>query len=196
MSECRHPSEFAPLVTRLSAAPTDCNRRRTPLGHSAPRSGSFMLALDTLPSRGLCSSARPALHGAPRVYVPVHDTAPPADQVVRTDGTNLLIRSLTQHREREERARKAGADKRSADGAAPAPAAKRPATEVTLPAGPITAAAARGLTVPQLKAALQSKGLPVGGKKEDLLERLLRSIGAASAQAAPAAAGAAPNASA
>ena len=152
-----------------------------------------MLGLSTLPSRGLCSSARPALHGAPRVYVPVHDTAPPADQVVRTDGTNLLIRSLTQHREREERARKAGADKRPADGAAPAPAAKRPATEVSLPAGPITAAAARGFTVPQLKAALQSKGLPVGGKKEDLLERLLRSIGAAASQlAAAAGAGAAP----
>ena len=147
-----------------------------------------MLGLDSLPSRGLCSSARPSLRGSARVYVPVHNTAPPADQVVRTDGTNLLIRSLTQHREREERARKAGGDKRAADGTADAPAAKRPAPEVTVPAGPITAAAARGFTVPQLKAALQSKGLPVGGKKEDLLERLLRSIGAGSSQGAAAAA--------
>ena len=123
--------------------------------------------LDNLPSRGLCSAPRPALHGAPRVYVPVHDTAPPADQVVRTDATSLLIRSLTQQREREERARKAGAppagEKRGADGAAGAPAAKRPAVE--LPPEPHTAAAIRGFTVPQLKAALQRKGLPVSGKK-------------------------------
>lgn len=123
--------------------------------------------LDNLPSRGLCSAPRPALHGAPRVYVPVHDTAPPADQVVRTDATSLLIRSLTQHREREERARKAGApaagDKRGGDGATGAPAAKRPAVE--LPSEPLTAAAIRAFTVPQLKAALQRKGLPVSGKK-------------------------------
>ena len=147
--------------------------------------------LDNLPKRGLCSAARPALHGAARIYVPVHDTAPPADQVVRTDGTNLLIRSLQLHHEREERARKAGGEKRGADGGAAAPAAKRPAAEVTVPAGPITAVAARSFTVPQLKAALQSKGLPVGGVKEMLLERLLRSIGAATSQLAAGAAGAA-----
>ncbi|XP_057857094.1 uncharacterized protein LOC131066365 isoform X4 [Cryptomeria japonica] len=52
--------------------------------------------LKALPSRG-CFSApfTPSNPDGLRPYVCDHDTAPPEDQVIKTDSTNILIRSLT-----------------------------------------------------------------------------------------------------
>ncbi len=119
--------------------------------------------LDGLPSRGTCTAARPALQGGAAAYVAAHDTAPPPEQVLRTDGTHPLVRALALKREREERAKKAAdaaaraGGKRAAEGGAGGGgegsegAAKRAAPA---PPGPLTAAGARELSATQLKAAL------------------------------------------
>jgi hypothetical protein len=138
--------------------------------------------LDNLPSSGTCTAARPGSHGGLAPYVAAHDTAPPAEQVIGTDSTNLLIRTLTLKKEREERARKeaegAGKGKRKeaegggaggaggGAGGSGAPAAKRAAPDEGGEGGGVTTrAAARGFDVKQLKAALQKRGLPVSGNK-------------------------------
>jgi hypothetical protein len=132
-----------------------------------------------LPSAGTCTAARPGSHGGlPPTYVAVHDTAAPPEQVIGTDATNLLIRTLTIKKQREESARKeaeaAGKGKRKeGEGGAGgsgsgAPAAKRVALEEGGSGGAggaLTRGAARNLDVKALKAELAKKGLPVGGNK-------------------------------
>jgi hypothetical protein len=133
-----------------------------------------------LPSAGTCTAARPASHGGlPPTYVAAHDTAAPPEQVIGTDATNLLIRTLTIKKQREESARKeaeaAGKGKRkegesggAGGSGSGAPAAKRAAVEEGGSGGAggaLTRGAARNLDVKALKAELAKKGLPVGGNK-------------------------------
>ncbi|BBN06787.1 hypothetical protein MPTK1_3g23880 [Marchantia polymorpha subsp. ruderalis] len=52
--------------------------------------------LQELPSRGFFSSSQqPASQGGLRVYICDHETAPPEEQLIKTDSTNILIRYLT-----------------------------------------------------------------------------------------------------
>ncbi|EHA8589553.1 putative Apurinic endonuclease-redox protein [Cocos nucifera] len=51
--------------------------------------------LASLPSRGLFSNTVPSSNlGGIRVYVCDHNTAPPDEQLIKTNTTNILIRAL------------------------------------------------------------------------------------------------------
>ncbi|KAL7222605.1 hypothetical protein ACSBR1_024325 [Camellia fascicularis] len=62
---------------------------------SNPTPGGASKFLADLPSRGLFSSTVPSSNpGGMRVYICDHDTSPPEDQLIKTNQTNILIRSL------------------------------------------------------------------------------------------------------
>ncbi|XP_021775899.1 uncharacterized protein LOC110739738 [Chenopodium quinoa] len=132
--------------------------------------------LSDLPSRGLFSSTAVSSSnlGGMRIYICDHDTAPPENQVIKTDQMNILIRSLTlkkQQGEVTDGSRKRASD-RSADGRA---SAKRAMTGSQNKGASSSRAADRnfqGLTVERLRALLKEKGLSSKGKKDELIERL------------------------
>ena len=134
------------------------------------------------------------------LYIADHSTAPPQDQVVKTDPSSLLIKTLQKQVPRDATKKKAGraaADKgkRPADAPAePGNAAKRgPGASGASPStasGPSTSAGAgpsipqpasadynrlrlQSKTVKDLQAILKAWGLPISGKKEDLIDRIM-----------------------
>lgn len=110
-----------------------------------------------------------------RIYICDHDTAPPENQVIKTDQMNILIRSLTlkkQQGEVTDSSRKRVSDR--ADGRAPA---KRTMTSSNSARQGGSSSRAvdktfQGLTVERLRALLKEKGLSPKGKKDELIERL------------------------
>ncbi|XP_028552377.1 uncharacterized protein LOC110096453 isoform X2 [Dendrobium catenatum] len=65
------------------------------LGDDEMAAGGASKFLTNLPSRGLFSSAVLSSNlGSMRVYVCDHDTSPPEEQLIKTNATNILIRSL------------------------------------------------------------------------------------------------------
>ncbi|KAE9467531.1 hypothetical protein C3L33_00537, partial [Rhododendron williamsianum] len=100
-------------------------------GSSAPPSDSNPPAagggaskyLANLPSRGLFSSTVLSSNpGGMRVYICDHDTAPPDDQLIKTNQTNILIRSLMLKKQ------KGDSSSKDIKGASPSEASrKRPA---------------------------------------------------------------------
>ena len=169
--------------------------------------------------------------GPPAAYVADHDTAPPADQVIKTDPTSLLIRAL-QSRKAKEDARKGAAKvkqagesgqpassgtaspvlpatpaglcvtparcrvaadkgKRPAEAGDAGRATKRPASDGAGPSGSgagaagqppggpgpseasYTRMALQARTIKDLQNVLRAWGLPISGKKEDLVSRIL-----------------------
>ncbi|ERN09965.1 hypothetical protein AMTR_s00013p00205570 [Amborella trichopoda] len=64
--------------------------------------GASKYLLD-LPSRGLFSSTIQSTNpGSMRVYICDHDTSPPEEQLIKTNQTNILIRSLTLKKQKGE----------------------------------------------------------------------------------------------
>uniref|UniRef100_A0A6N2MVL2 DET1- and DDB1-associated protein 1 domain-containing protein n=1 Tax=Salix viminalis TaxID=40686 RepID=A0A6N2MVL2_SALVM len=62
---------------------------------SNPKAAGASRFLANLPSRGFLSSAVSSSNlGGMRVYICEHDTSPPEGQQIRTNQTNILIRSL------------------------------------------------------------------------------------------------------
>jgi len=147
--------------------------------------------LADLPCRGFFSSPAipPSNPDGLRVYICDHDTAPPEDQVIRTDPTNILIRSLTLN--------KANVDPKPRDnkrkGAAENGKSKRPAERLIddkLPAKKANNATVSSqkdgssnwlpesdlqcCTVDKLRSLLKERGLPTKGKKDELIARLRR----------------------
>jgi hypothetical protein len=130
-------------------------------------------------------------------YIAAHNTAPPPDQVVKTDPTSLLIKSLQSRKAREEGMKKkttrqpADKGKRQAEGAADGEASKSakrgPGASGS---GPSTASAQAGpsslppseteysiellskKTIKDLQAILKAWSLPISGKKDDLVRRI------------------------
>eukprot|EP00245_Coleochaete_scutata_P002527 TRINITY_DN1338_c0_g1_i3.p1 TRINITY_DN1338_c0_g1~~TRINITY_DN1338_c0_g1_i3.p1 ORF type:complete len:153 (+),score=34.06 TRINITY_DN1338_c0_g1_i3:208-666(+) len=152
-----------------------------------------MAFLSNLPSYGnLVRSA--TVQGHLRTYIPYGDTDPPEDQVVKTDPTNILIRSLALKNKEERRAKESrggsetGKGKRVAESTPEQrPAAKRldVRSADTTDGGAQSFASVRAedlnnMTVDKLKLFLKSKGLPVKGKKEELLARAKRALGSTS----------------
>eukprot|EP00887_Chlorella_sp_A99_P001386 scaffold8.g1386.t1 len=161
---------------------------------------SALAALEGLPSRGTLVSIQPgAVFSAPPApYIADHDTAPPVHQVVRSDPTSLLIRTLHTKKAKEEAKRKqakaADKGKRPADDGEGGRSAKRPAHDAAGPsgggagpsgAGPGTAAGLppptqthytklglQSKTIKELQAILKSWNLAVSGKKDDLIARI------------------------
>ncbi|KAJ8449584.1 hypothetical protein Cgig2_005606 [Carnegiea gigantea] len=123
--------------------------------------------LSNLPSRGLFSSTVSSSNlGGMRVYVCDHDTAPPENQVIKTDQMNILIRSLTLKKQKSDVAD--GSRKRASDRAADGRASAKRAMTSSQQDGSSSRVADRefqGLTVERLRALLKERGLSVKGKK-------------------------------
>ncbi|KAK6924688.1 SAP domain [Dillenia turbinata] len=151
--------------------------------------------LSDLPSRGLFSSTvvssnlnstniRSSRGGGVRVYICDHDTSPPEDQLIKTNQTNILIRSLTLKKQKEkqkadsnvkataaaETSRKRTLE-RASDGRS---SAKKPMTSSHAEASNATASGKdfQGLTVERLRVLLRERGLSCRGKKDELIARL------------------------
>ncbi|KAH7858600.1 hypothetical protein Vadar_025793 [Vaccinium darrowii] len=164
------------------------------VGFSAPLRDSNSAAagaakyLADLPSRGLFTSTLLSSNpGGMRVYVCDHDTSPPDDQLIKTNQTNILIRSLTLKKQKAEssskdvkgstasEASRKRPGERALDGRA---SAKRAATDTQVGSpqegskSRVPEKDFRSLTVERLRALLKEKGLSPRGKKDELIARL------------------------
>ncbi|XP_042497153.1 uncharacterized protein LOC122075980 [Macadamia integrifolia] len=146
--------------------------------------------LANLPSRGLFSSTVISSNpGGVRVYICEHDTSPPEEQLIKTNQTNILIRSLTLKNQKCDSSSKDAKGKATTESTKGKRAAERavdgrnsakrvnktngsgkPQQE-----GTSTRTVERdfqGLTVERLRARLKERGLSVKGKKDELIARL------------------------
>jgi hypothetical protein len=153
--------------------------------------------LQNLPSRGFFSQPSSTM-GAMKVYICQHDTAPPDEQLIKTDSTNILIRALTLKKEKGRTEQKSKDNKGKVAAAAATPEegnGKRPAERQPddKPAskranisngstperkdGASIRLSGKNLqvcTVQQLKAMLKEMNLPLKGNKEELIARLVK----------------------
>ncbi|KAI4329509.1 hypothetical protein MLD38_027890 [Melastoma candidum] len=153
---------------------------------SPPPSPSASKLLTNLPSRGLFSSSTVVSSnpGGMRVYVCEHETAPPEDQVIRTNQQNILIRSLMIKKQRGDSISKSGkgttvaegSRKRASERLSDAASAKRPNTQGGSQQegshSHLSDKDLHTLTVERLRALLKEKGLSAKGKKDELIARL------------------------
>ena len=124
--------------------------------------------LDHLPSTGrFTASHLSSSLGTAKLYVATRSTDPPVSQQVKRDETHVLVRTIDKGK-----AAASGKGKAAGD-ATSGPAAKRARLVAELSGAALTEDAIRGFNVEQLKAACASRSLTVGGKKEELLNRLL-----------------------
>ncbi|OVA09518.1 SAP domain [Macleaya cordata] len=146
--------------------------------------------LSNLPSRGLLSA--PVLSSnlsGMRVYICDHDTSPPEEQVIKTNQTNILIRSLTLKNQKIASSSKDTKSKattentkgkrvaeRTVDGK---PSAKKANLNISSgtakPEGSSTRSSQKDyqlMTVERLRVLLKERGLSVRGKKDELIARL------------------------
>ncbi|GAB4820663.1 hypothetical protein N2152v2_007709 [Parachlorella kessleri] len=154
---------------------------------------SLASLLGNLPSRGTLTCIQPgaAFTAPPTPYIAAHDTAPPENQVVRTDPTSILIRALQSRKAKEDAKKKAKAadkgkrpiedggevgraSKRAADGAGPSNAAAVAGPSVPAPSeAQFTKLGLQAKTIKDLQIVLKAWNLATGGKKEDLINRIL-----------------------
>lgn len=148
--------------------------------------------------RGLLTSLQPgaAFSSAPALYIADHDTAPPEGQVIKTDPSSLLIASMQPRKAKDDAKKKAAARSAADKGKRPAADAegqqpsKRPATDGAGPSNTQDASGSGASVVPRAQAAftrpqlakktikdlqtiLRAWGLPVGGRKDELVDRVL-----------------------
>lgn len=146
--------------------------------------------LKDLPSRGFFTNAIPSSSpGGLRVYICDHDTAPPENQVIKTDSTNILIRSLTLNKSKGDSKLKDVNGKTAAETSKGKRPAERPAEEKMLAkrastgSNPGSSKKEGGSvqlsdreiqmsTVDRLRSLLRERGLSTKGKKEELIARL------------------------
>ncbi|KAL4192470.1 hypothetical protein AMTRI_Chr06g172160 [Amborella trichopoda] len=150
--------------------------------------GASKYLLD-LPSRGLFSSTIQSTNpGSMRVYICDHDTSPPEEQLIKTNQTNILIRSLTLKKQKGESKvkdtkGKGGTDnakgKRSAERAVDSRTSVKRAnvangSSSSRKEGSINYSEReiQNLTVERLRYLLKERNLPTKGKKEELVARL------------------------
>uniref|UniRef100_A0A0E0FBS8 SAP domain-containing protein n=1 Tax=Oryza meridionalis TaxID=40149 RepID=A0A0E0FBS8_9ORYZ len=154
----------------------------------AARAGSLLAGL---PTRGnfVADSIASSMGGLP-VYVCLHDTAPPEGQVIDTDTTNILIRSLQLSKQKNE-AKDVGSrtpgesskGKRSAsrllDGKNPSKRANTGSTAGSSAHGELGSVFSeqtlQSFTVEKLRILLKERGLSPKGKKDELIARLIES---------------------
>ncbi|XP_015698479.1 uncharacterized protein LOC102707172 isoform X2 [Oryza brachyantha] len=149
-----------------------------------PAEARAVSLLAGLPSRGnfVADNISSSMGGLP-VYVCLHDTAPPEGQVIDTDTTNILIRSLQLSKQKNEGkdvgSRTPGESskgKRSAsrnlDGKNPS---KRPNTGSSAEELPsvFSEQTLQSFTVEKLRILLKERGLSPKGKKDELIARLI-----------------------
>ncbi|KAL3620211.1 hypothetical protein CASFOL_035123 [Castilleja foliolosa] len=142
--------------------------------------------LSNLPSRGFFSSTVISSNpGGMRVYICDHDTSPPDNQVIKTNQTNILIRSLMLKNQRGDSSSKdgkgsasnQGSRKRAAEKALDKAAGKKSISNTQL--GSSQGGSSRlpdkdlqSFTVEKLRGFLKERGLSVKGKKDELIARL------------------------
>ncbi|KAK6118089.1 hypothetical protein DH2020_048162 [Rehmannia glutinosa] len=162
-----------------TSSPSDLSNAPTAFDGGASR------FLANLPSRGNFSST--VLSTNPkgmRVYMCHHDTSPPVDQVITTNQTNILIRSLmlqksnSSSKDGKSTAANQSSRKRPAEKALVDKAAGKKAmssTELDSSQGTLSLNANKdlqSLTVQRLRALLKEKGLSTKGRKDELIARL------------------------
>ncbi|KAH6765583.1 SAP domain-containing protein [Perilla frutescens var. hirtella] len=134
--------------------------------------------LSNLPSRGNFSSTVLSSNlGGARVYICHRNTAPPDDQIIRTNQTNILIRSLMLMKQKGDLGSKdgkgaassQGSRKRAAEKALDGKAAGKKAMSSTQHG---SSQELQSLTVEKLRALLRDKGLSATGRKDELIARL------------------------
>lgn len=144
-----------------------------------------MAFLADLPCKGNFTNAATFGQGKLQVYLCDHDTRPPDDQVIRTDSTNILIRSLSLKKNKEEsskvkegRGGKTGEDlkgKRLVEGGnGDVPSTKRQKTVKGGSGGssnPLSERELQSMTVDRLRSLLKDMGASARGKKEELVAR-------------------------
>ncbi|KAK4436863.1 hypothetical protein Salat_0020200 [Sesamum alatum] len=151
---------------------------------TAGSSGGASKFLANLPSRGLLSSTILSSNpGGMRVYICDHDTSPPEDQLIRTNQTNILIRSLMLKNQKGDTkdgkgtSSNQGSRKRAAEKALDKAAGKKAMSSSQLGASQEASSRVldkdlQSLTVDRLRALLKERGLSVKGKKDELIARL------------------------
>ncbi|CAA6667886.1 unnamed protein product [Spirodela intermedia] len=158
------------------------------LGADQSRSPGASKYLADLPSRGLFSSTVLSSNlGGIRVYMCDHDTSPPEEQLIRTNSTNILIRSLQLNKQRSEgkdgkakavaesnrgkRASERSLDVRSSVKKANIASGSSSPGQEDSKAFP-TDKELQAFTVEKLRTLLKERGLSVKGKKDELISRL------------------------
>ncbi|CAA0830158.1 SAP domain-containing protein [Striga hermonthica] len=149
---------------------------------TAASSGGASKFLANLPSRGFFSSTVISSNpGGMRVYICDHDTSPPDSQLIKTNQTNILIRSLMIKNQKGDSTSKDGkgtasiqaSRKRAAEKILDKAAGKKAASSTQL--GGSTRLLDKDLqsfTVERLRVFLKERGLSVKGKKDELIARL------------------------
>lgn len=176
------------LVQLLSTAPFYQSDRGLDILDNSPHSKKpkfqEMSFLEGLPVRGNLTEGAVCLSKRVPTYVCDHDTSAPAHQVITTDTTNILIRSLRIKRGKEEGSKqdRAGNGKRTADSpldnlARPQKRAAGKGKEEEPKGQKMSEKELEALTVDKLKALLKEKGCTVKGKKEELLARVKKLMG-------------------
>eukprot|EP00890_Picochlorum_soloecismus_P006816 jgi/Picsp_1/95/NSC_00095-R1_sap domain-containing protein len=149
--------------------------------------------LVNLPSRGLLTGvqAGAVFYSAPASYIAMHDTSPPSSQVVKTDPSSLLIKSLQARKGKKAVAKRDAKGKRSAEqDASGRVVTKKSAVEGSASGSRPSAGGQEqqqgdegagqqrnrseleAKTVKELQSILQSMNLPVSGRKGALVDRL------------------------
>lgn len=169
-----------------------------------PKLNNLFFEIHLMFRRGLLTSIQPGalFLNQPATLIADYSTAPPADQIIKTDPTSLLIRTLQTRKAREEAKRRKGKRAAPDGGDANKPQTKRAnsksaatlETATTAQAGPSTndgAAAPAAAnetsnysraqlaskTVKDLQAILKTLGCPTSGRKDDLIDRILEKQG-------------------
>ncbi|KGN63488.1 uncharacterized protein LOC101215024 [Cucumis sativus] len=135
--------------------------------------------LGDLPSRGFFSSTVPSSNpGSMRVYICLHDTAPPEDQEIKTNQQNILIRSLMlkNSSSKDGKGVATGESSRKRAGEKISDSRAKKAAQVCSSKGASNNETPtkdlQNLTVERLRALLKAKGLSLRGKKDELIARL------------------------
>ncbi|PKA47435.1 hypothetical protein AXF42_Ash020164 [Apostasia shenzhenica] len=150
------------------------------------KANSAFKHLTNLPSRGLFSSTTLSSNlGSTRVYVCDHDTSPPEDQLIKTNTTNILIRSLQINKQRNDtKDAKAVTENSKGKRCAARPldgrsSAKRANTSGASGSGWHEGTSSgspeslyQTMTVERLRSLLKKRGLSPKGKKDELIARL------------------------
>ncbi|KAJ9676638.1 hypothetical protein PVL29_021919 [Vitis rotundifolia] len=146
--------------------------------------------LVNLPSRGLFSSTVISSNpGGMRVYICDHETSPPEEQLIKTNQTNILIRSLTLKKQKgdssskdvkgttatevsKKRTAERALDSRSSSKRAMTNAQSSSRREGSGSSARTSDRDYQSLTVERLRALLKERGLSPKGKKDELIARL------------------------
>ncbi|CAL1389092.1 unnamed protein product [Linum trigynum] len=140
--------------------------------------------LSNLPSRGFLSSTVLSSNpGGIRVYICEHETLPPEDQLIHTNQTNILIRSLQLKKQKGEPGPKdangsnaaEGSRKRASEKVMDGRASAKRSNNQNGPEGSGSRTSDKdlySLTVERLRVLLKERGLSPKGKKDELVARL------------------------